>query len=114
MTNHTTHHTPRREGSVMSASRTTKRALVAAATLVGLSAGVMAAVHADPLGVLVAFGAGMLSFLSPCVLPLVPAYVGMLAGATVSGGRASPARTMLPGSTRRRPICPASGAVMRV
>src|SRR5664280_926709 len=32
-----------------------------------------AAIHADPLGLLVAFGAGMLSFLSPCVLPLVPA-----------------------------------------
>lgn len=40
----------------------------------------MAAVHADPLGVLVAFGAGMLSFLSPCVLPLVPAYLGMVSG----------------------------------
>ena len=47
------------------------------------------------LSLVVAFGAGVLSFVSPCVLPLVPAYVGMLAGATVSGGRASPARTML-------------------
>lgn len=27
------------------------------------------------------FGAGVASFLAPCVLPLVPAYVGMLAGA---------------------------------
>jgi cytochrome c-type biogenesis protein len=35
---------------------------------------------ADPLGVLVAFGAGMLSFLSPCVLPLVPGYVSMVSG----------------------------------
>ncbi|MCL4370905.1 MAG: cytochrome c biogenesis protein CcdA, partial [Chloroflexi bacterium] len=36
----------------------------------------------DPanLSLLVAFGAGVLSFLSPCVLPLVPAYVGYLAG----------------------------------
>ncbi len=32
------------------------------------------------LSLLVAFGAGLLSFLSPCVLPLVPAYVGHLAG----------------------------------
>ncbi len=39
-----------------------------------------AAVHADPLGLLVAFGAGMLSFLSPCVLPLVPAYLSMVSG----------------------------------
>jgi cytochrome c-type biogenesis protein len=32
------------------------------------------------LGLLVAFGAGMLSFVSPCVLPLVPAYVSMVSG----------------------------------
>jgi cytochrome c-type biogenesis protein len=32
------------------------------------------------LGVLVAFAAGVLSFLSPCVLPLVPSYVGFLTG----------------------------------
>jgi cytochrome c-type biogenesis protein len=36
--------------------------------------------HADPLGLLVAFGAGMLSFISPCVLPLVPGYVSMVSG----------------------------------
>ncbi|MGE5618839.1 MAG: cytochrome c biogenesis CcdA family protein [Sphingomonadaceae bacterium] len=32
------------------------------------------------LSLLAAFAAGLLSFLSPCVLPLVPAYVGYLAG----------------------------------
>jgi cytochrome c-type biogenesis protein len=32
------------------------------------------------LGFLVAFLAGVLSFLSPCVLPLVPSYVGFLTG----------------------------------
>lgn len=37
-------------------------------------------IHADPLGILVAFGAGMLSFLSPCVLPLVPGYVSVVSG----------------------------------
>ncbi|MBI2862689.1 MAG: cytochrome c biogenesis protein CcdA, partial [Chloroflexi bacterium] len=31
----------------------------------------------------VAFGAGMLSFLSPCVLPLVPAYIGHLSGVSL-------------------------------
>jgi cytochrome c-type biogenesis protein len=41
---------------------------------------VPATLHADPLGLLVAFGAGMLSFLSPCVLPLVPAYLSMVSG----------------------------------
>jgi cytochrome c-type biogenesis protein len=34
------------------------------------------------LGILVAFTAGLLSFLSPCVLPLVPSYVGFLTGMT--------------------------------
>ncbi len=32
----------------------------------------------------VAAGAGLLSFASPCVVPLVPAYLGYLSGATVS------------------------------
>jgi cytochrome c-type biogenesis protein len=42
------------------------------------------------LGVFVAFAAGVLSFLSPCVLPLVPSYLGFLTGMTlpeVSGRR---------------------------
>ncbi len=33
-----------------------------------------------PAGLLVAFGAGLLSFLSPCVLPLVPSYVTFITG----------------------------------
>ena len=32
------------------------------------------------LGVLVAFSAGLLSFLSPCVLPLIPSYVTFITG----------------------------------
>jgi cytochrome c-type biogenesis protein len=40
----------------------------------------IATIAPDPLGVLVAFGAGILSFLSPCVLPLVPGYVCMVSG----------------------------------
>jgi cytochrome c-type biogenesis protein len=35
------------------------------------------------LGLVVAFAAGVLSFLSPCVLPLVPSYVGFLTGMTL-------------------------------
>ncbi len=34
------------------------------------------------LGIAVAFAAGLLSFLSPCVLPLVPSYIGFLTGMT--------------------------------
>ena len=32
------------------------------------------------LGVAIAFGAGLLSFLSPCVLPLIPSYVTFITG----------------------------------
>lgn len=39
------------------------------------------------LTALIAFGAGIASFLSPCVLPLVPAYIGHLAGTSVSEER---------------------------
>jgi cytochrome c-type biogenesis protein len=35
------------------------------------------------VGILVAFAAGILSFLSPCVLPLVPSYIGFLTGMTL-------------------------------
>ncbi len=36
----------------------------------------------EEVSYIVAFSAGMLSFFSPCVLPLVPAYIANLAGAT--------------------------------
>ena len=39
----------------------------------------------DNLTIAVAVGAGLLSFLSPCVLPLVPAYVGQLSAVAVVG-----------------------------
>ncbi|MGC8470770.1 MAG: cytochrome c biogenesis CcdA family protein [Acidimicrobiales bacterium] len=38
------------------------------------------AITVSPLGALVAFGAGILSFLSPCVLPLVPGYLSLVSG----------------------------------
>lgn len=38
------------------------------------------------VGVLTAFAAGTVSFLSPCVLPLVPAYVSYIAGGSISEG----------------------------
>jgi cytochrome c-type biogenesis protein len=37
----------------------------------------------ETLGLAVAFAAGLLSFLSPCVLPLVPSYIGFLTGMTL-------------------------------
>ncbi len=41
------------------------------------------ALSAAPL----AFIAGIISFISPCVLPLIPAYIGYLSGAALSGSR---------------------------
>lgn len=38
---------------------------------------------AGSLGILIAFSAGLLSFLSPCVLPLVPSYVTFITGMTL-------------------------------
>jgi cytochrome c-type biogenesis protein len=38
-------------------------------------------------GAPLAFFAGLISFLSPCVLPLVPAYIGFLSSAAVGSGR---------------------------
>lgn len=48
----------------------------------------------------IAFLAGLLSFASPCVLPLVPAYIGYLGGTTLlsesdAGARRETARTFL-------------------
>ena len=37
------------------------------------------------LTIALAVGAGLLSFLSPCVLPLVPAYIGQLSAVAVVG-----------------------------
>lgn len=38
----------------------------------------------NDVSLILAFSAGLLSFLSPCVLPLVPAYVGYITGTTVN------------------------------
>jgi cytochrome c-type biogenesis protein len=56
----------------------------------------VATISADPLGLLVAFGAGMLSFLSPCVLPLVPAYVSMVSGLSAAEIEAGQRRSLAP------------------
>ena len=63
-----------------------------------------ATITADPLGVLVAFGAGILSFLSPCVLPLVPGYVSMVSGLSAAELTA----------TRRRPTRSSDGSAKSI
>jgi cytochrome c-type biogenesis protein len=49
------------------------------------------------VGLLASFGAGLLSFLSPCILPLVPAYLCFLAGISPESLTAS----ATPGQTAR-------------
>jgi cytochrome c-type biogenesis protein len=56
--------------------------------------------EAPNLTLSIAFLAGLLSFASPCVLPLVPAYMGYLGGTAVlsaeqEGARRGTARTFL-------------------
>ena len=46
------------------------------------------------LTLFLAFGGGVISFLSPCVLPLVPAYIGHLAGHTLDKEGGSRTRTL--------------------
>ena len=47
------------------------------------------------VGAVLAFAGGVLSFVSPCVLPLVPGYIGHLAGATVAPGETPSRRALL-------------------
>jgi cytochrome c-type biogenesis protein len=61
------------------------------ASLAGLAAGTVApagqaASSGTDLSILVAVAAGLISFLSPCVLPLVPAYLAQLTAVAVAGG----------------------------
>ena len=32
----------------------------------------------------IAFGAGLISFLSPCVLPLIPGYISFISGSSLN------------------------------
>lgn len=50
------------------------------------------AVQFGLIGLFAAAFAGLLSFLSPCVLPLVPSYMAFLAGVGAAGGSGGPAR----------------------
>jgi len=49
----------------------------------------------ENVSVLFAFTAGMLSFLSPCVFPLIPAYVANLTGSTLGNNRIEVSKSLL-------------------
>ena len=46
----------------------------------------------ENITILAAFFAGLLSFVSPCVLPLIPVYLGYLTGSTLTGDEPPPRR----------------------
>ena len=45
---------------------------------------------------LIAFGAGLISFLSPCVLPLIPGYISYISGASLDELLANKKINLLP------------------
>ena len=49
----------------------------------------------ENVSVLFAFTAGMLSFLSPCIFPLIPAYVANLTGSTLGNNRIEVSKSLL-------------------
>jgi len=51
--------------------------------------------EAESVSLVVAFSAGILSFVSPCVLPLVPVYLAVISGQSVGGARAGRRRLPL-------------------
>lgn len=51
---------------------------------------------ADPISYAVVFAAGFVSFASPCVLPLVPAYLGFISGVGIGDTKASRAAVAVP------------------
>jgi len=51
----------------------------------GLAAAEFSISEANAITLPLAFIAGLLSFLSPCVLPLIPIYIGYLSGAVILG-----------------------------
>jgi cytochrome c-type biogenesis protein len=53
---------------------------------------------------LAAFVAGVLSFISPCVLPLIPGYLSFVSGVTLDEMRGTGAGAAAPASIRRRAV----------
>ncbi|MFD2703976.1 cytochrome c biogenesis CcdA family protein [Salibacterium lacus] len=49
----------------------------------------------NDISIWLAFGAGVVSFLSPCIFPLVPAYLAQLTGATVADGEVQVGRRII-------------------
>ena len=55
---------------------------------------VLGAVSSENITLIVAFGGGIISILSPCVLPMVPGYIALVTGLEVSDVRAGRAQNL--------------------
>ena len=55
----------------------------------------MGIIEIGGISIFLAFAAGMLSVLSPCLLPLIPAYLGYLTGAVIDSPKSTPATTVV-------------------
>ena len=64
---------------------------------------------------LAAFGAGLLSFVSPCVLPLIPGYLSYVSGLSLDELRGTSNRAATaPSSTRTRIVVGGRGVKQAV
>jgi cytochrome c-type biogenesis protein len=55
----------------------------------------------EPVSLIAAFLAGLLSFVSPCVLPLIPGYISFISGVTFEDMRAGDTHSAEIGSRPR-------------
>lgn len=62
----------------------------------------------------IAFGAGVVSFLSPCVLPLVPAYLSYITGMSVADLRGEQESTATDPTATDRPSAGSTGKAVRL
>ena len=62
----------------------------------------------EELSVFLVFAAGLLSFFSPCVLPLIPSYLSILGGVGLEGNKTPPD----PGKTKIRLVFPAATFIL--
>jgi cytochrome c-type biogenesis protein len=68
---------------------------------------------AENVTLLAAFGAGILSFISPCVLPLIPGYLSYISGLSLDEMRGTPAATTSGGAVGGAALAVAAPAVIR-
>jgi cytochrome c-type biogenesis protein len=66
----------------------------------------------ENLSLVLAAGAGLLSFASPCVVPLVPGYLGYLSGTAVGASRSGDADKQARAAQRRRTLAHALAFVL--